>query len=241
MQGSEGMCWSVGGVQYCKWLCVSREGRKSGQAVAGRGGGRSCWLYNWKSFRQLYSLTLEGCGLVTNWCVGMRWQVKSELRVGVPIYIGPFKRSLHNRDALWRRFSNSVMSLDISLETFPLCAESLVRAEHGSTFGLCINQFENHSVSRAKLLCFILPPSYVYSCCYLWAERSVRFPSPVDGSALLEQSHLLIGSRPEAMRFLGPDSQPDALLMGDWLGTQLHKDYVASRHWDTAILSERLN
>lgn len=35
--------------------------------------------------------------------------------------------------------------------------------------------------------------------------------------------------------------EPDALLMDGWLGTQLHKDYWAGRHWDTATLSERLN
>lgn len=35
--------------------------------------------------------------------------------------------------------------------------------------------------------------------------------------------------------------EPDALLMDSWLGTQLHRDYWAGRHWDTATLSERLN
>lgn len=36
------------------------------------------WLYNWKSFRQLYSLTLVDHVLVTNWWVGMHstWKVQ---------------------------------------------------------------------------------------------------------------------------------------------------------------------
>lgn len=35
---------------------------------------------------------------------------------------------------------------------------------------------------------------------------------------------------------VSPFTEPDALLMDGLLGTQLHRDYWASRQWDTASL-----
>lgn len=46
------------------------------------------------------------------------------------------------------------------------------------------------------------------------------------------------GQRSDVVYFF---MEPDALLMDGLLGTQLHRDYWASRQRDTASLYERLN